>query len=146
MLFCHKKQVQYNTLSLHVLSKSTFCNKWQKQTILEQAEQVWIVSKFQYCFWHKLGYKQYFLQYMHHEFQPLFPTKREITGERNKLYMTALTHFIGTSVNKNALATAKYSFATVLINKCFAIKNKWNTTHVCCMYYKKLFSALLNEK
>ena len=68
---------------------------------------------------------------MHHEFQPLFSIKGEITGERND----STDAFIGTSVNRTP--TVKYSFATVLINKCFAIKNGCNTTRFRCMYYKK---------
>ena len=51
--------------------------------------------------------------------------------------------FIGTSANKNTFTTTKYSFATVLINKCFAIKNKCNTTCFRCKYCKNLlFTAL----
>ena len=52
--------------------------------------------------------------------------------------------FISTSANKNPFAAAKYSFTTVLINECFAIKNKCSTTHFLCMYYKKFIEIKLN--
>jgi len=50
---------------------------------------------------------------MHHGFQSLFLIKREITGERYKLYKWQHwpDPFIGSSANKNSFAKAKYSFA-----------------------------------
>ena len=50
---------------------------------------------------------------------------------------TALTRLSVLVRIKNTFATAKYSFATVLINECFAIKNECNLTRFRHMYYKK---------
>ena len=72
-----KKIIQFYGTYLRTASEhkkcanSTFYNKWRKRSILERA---------QYRFRHELQTVIFIIQYMHHEFQPLFSIKREING------------------------------------------------------------------
>ena len=81
-------------------------------------------------------------------FNHYFQLNEKLQVKKNKIVNGSTDTFIDTSANKSTFTTVKYSFATVLINECFIIKNKCNTTRFRCIYYKNkmyLFIRLFNK-